>query len=58
VETLACRLAWMVGSAVVTTVASRPIMNPAIDPTSSVTRWRGAGIVAERCAPSGRAVPS
>ena len=24
------------------TVASRPIMNPAIDPATSVTRWRGA----------------
>src|SRR6516165_4667242 len=37
---LACRSARIVGRAVVTTVASRPIMNPAIDPVTSVTRWR------------------
>src|SRR5258708_34959696 len=42
----------MVGSAVATTVASRPIMNPASEPTISVTRGRRDEPVADRGSPA------
>src|ERR1700680_559857 len=42
----------MVGSAVATTVASKPIMNPASEPTISVTRGRRGEPVADRGSPA------